>query len=154
MPISDNGEPLLDVRNLSVRYGAVVAVDNVSLQVPASGIITIIGPNGAGKSSLLRAIAGLEPSRGSIRYAGREISRLATSERLRLGLALVPESRELFTSMSVRDNLLLGAYTRPRAPAGSSTSPMRCFRASRNARRNWPGPSREASARCSPSAGH
>ena len=116
MPISDSIEALLDIRNLSVRYGAVVAVDDVSLQVPPSGIITIIGPNGAGKSSLLRAIAGLESSQGSIRYAGQEISRLATSERLRLGLALVPESRELFTSMSVRDNLLLGAYT---APAGT-----------------------------------
>lgn len=113
MPTSANSEVLLEIRNLTVRYGAVVAVDDVSLQVPASGIITIIGPNGAGKSSLLRAIAGLESSQGTIRYAGQEISRLATSERLRFGLALVPESRELFTSMSVRDNLLLGAYTKP-----------------------------------------
>jgi branched-chain amino acid transport system ATP-binding protein len=107
--------PLLDVQDLHVRYGRVEALTGVSLSVPPGGIVTVIGPNGAGKSTLLNALMGLLPSAaGSVRYAGAAPP--ATVEgRVAAGLCLVPEKRELFASMSVRDNLQLGAYARVRA---------------------------------------
>jgi branched-chain amino acid transport system ATP-binding protein len=107
--------PLLEVQDLHVRYGRVEALMGVSLTVPAGGIVTVIGPNGAGKSTLLNAIMGLLPvASGHLRYAGAALP--ATVEaRVAAGLCLVPEKRELFASMSVRDNLELGAYARVRA---------------------------------------
>jgi len=106
---------LLDVRDLHVRYGRVEALSGVSLQVPAGGIVTVIGPNGAGKSTLLNALMGLLPvASGEIRWAGAAPPH-AVEDRVAAGLCLVPEKRELFASMTVRDNLLLGAYARVRA---------------------------------------
>jgi branched-chain amino acid transport system ATP-binding protein len=109
------GTPLLEVQDLHVRYGRVEALGGVSLVVPPGSIVTVIGPNGAGKSTLLNALMGLLPSSaGSVRYAGAAPP--ATVEgRVAAGLCLVPERRELFASMSVRDNLQLGAYARVRA---------------------------------------
>jgi branched-chain amino acid transport system ATP-binding protein len=102
---------LLEVERLAVNYGKVEAVHDVSLQVPPGAIVTVIGPNGAGKTTLLAALMGLLPLRGgSIRYAGLDAARMSVEQRVARGLVLVPEKRELFASMSVADNLQLGAF--------------------------------------------
>ena len=103
---------LLTVNDLHVSYGKVEAVTGVSLEMQAGQIVTVIGPNGAGKSTLLAALMGLLPSKGENRYQQLDISALSTEERVRRGICLVPERRELFTEMTVKDNLILGAYTR------------------------------------------
>jgi branched-chain amino acid transport system ATP-binding protein len=103
---------LLSVADLHVSYGKVEAVSGVSLQMQAGEIVTVIGPNGAGKTTLLAALMGLQPAKGEIRYEGSDFSGLLTEERVRRGVCLVPERRELFTEMTVEDNLILGAYTR------------------------------------------
>jgi branched-chain amino acid transport system ATP-binding protein len=102
--------PLLAVRGLSVSYGKVAAIPDLSLDVRAGEIATIIGPNGAGKTTLLSALMGVLPSVGAITFDGIDITRLEVEDRLALGLALVPERRELFGDMTVADNLLLGLY--------------------------------------------
>jgi branched-chain amino acid transport system ATP-binding protein len=106
--------PLLEVRSLSVRYGKVEAVHDVSLAAGEGRIVTVIGPNGAGKTTLLAAIMGLLPSQGDIRYQGEPVAGLSVEDRVARGLLLVPEKRELFASMSVADNLALGAFSRRR----------------------------------------
>jgi branched-chain amino acid transport system ATP-binding protein len=103
---------LLTVNDLHVSYGKVEAVTGVSLEMQAGQIVTVIGPNGAGKTTLLAALMGLLPSKGESRYEQRDIRALSTEERVRRGICLVPERRELFTEMTVKDNLILGAYTR------------------------------------------
>jgi branched-chain amino acid transport system ATP-binding protein len=103
---------LLSVTDLHVSYGKVEAVCGVSLEMQAGHIVTVIGPNGAGKTTLLAALMGLLPSKGESRYEGKDLSVLSTEERVRCGICLVPERRELFTEMTVADNLVLGAYTR------------------------------------------
>jgi len=103
---------LLSVEDLHVSYGKVEAVSGVSLEMQAGQIVTVIGPNGAGKTTLLAALMGLLPARGGIRYQGDDFSGLLTEERVRRGICLVPERRELFAEMTVEDNLILGAYTR------------------------------------------
>jgi branched-chain amino acid transport system ATP-binding protein len=105
---------LLEVRNLSVRYGKVEAVHNVSLSAGEGRIVTVIGPNGAGKTTLLAAIMGLMPAGGTIAYQGEPLMGMTVEARVRRGLVLVPEKRELFASMSVADNLELGAFARRR----------------------------------------
>ena len=110
-PAASNVAPLLVVERLSVAYGKVEAVHDVSLTVAPGSIATVIGPNGAGKTTLLAAIIGLLPSRGgSIRYAGQDAASMSVEQRVARGLVLVPEKRELFASMSVADNLELGAF--------------------------------------------
>lgn len=104
---------LLEVAGLDLRYGATHAVRGVSLTVAEGEIVTVLGANGAGKSSLLKAIAGAEkPTGGTIRFQGRDITGRAASQRVRDGLVLVPEGRQIFVSLSVEENLLMGAYTR------------------------------------------
>jgi len=105
---------VLDVERLSVAYGKVLAVRDVSLHVAPGTIVTVIGPNGAGKTTLLAAIAGLLPAQGAIRCFGESASPWTVEERVRRGLVLVPEKRELFASMSVADNLQLGGFARRR----------------------------------------
>lgn len=107
----------LAVRDLSVGYSKVNVVRGVSLSAPHGTIATVIGPNGAGKTTLLMALIGLLPSRGTVRYGERDISADTTEERVRYGLCLVPERRELFSEMPVADNLLLGAFPRIRRGA-------------------------------------
>lgn len=104
----------VDVQGLSVSYDKVEALHGVTLRVDEGKIVTVIGPNGAGKTTLLAAMMGLLPARGGISYGGRNISRLAVEARVNDGLCLVPERRELFSDMSVQDNLLLGAFARIR----------------------------------------
>ena len=106
---------LLEIRDLHVAYGKVEAVHGVSLVVDAARIVTVIGPNGAGKTTLLGAIMGLLPSRGAIRYDGVPLAAGDVEQRVARGVALVPEKRELFASMSVADNLELGGFQRYRA---------------------------------------
>ena len=104
---------LLRVRDLSVSYGAVRALNGVSLDVDEGRCTTLIGPNGAGKSTLLRAIMGLlKASSGDIAFCGADLRVLKTEQRARLGIALVPEGRGLLGTLSVEENLLLGGYIR------------------------------------------
>ena len=103
---------LLSVKDLHVSYGKMEAVSGVSLDMQAGQIVTVIGPNGAGKTTLLAALMGLLPSRGTSRYEEEDLAPLSTEERVRRGICLVPERRELFADMTVADNLILGAYTR------------------------------------------
>jgi branched-chain amino acid transport system ATP-binding protein len=106
--------PLLQARSLAVLYGKVEAVSGISLDVEAGSITTLIGPNGAGKTSTLGALMGLLPARGEIEFDGEPIAHLSVEQRVALGISLVPEKRELFAQMSVRDNLDLGAFLRHR----------------------------------------
>jgi len=109
--------PLLEVRDLHVRYGKVEAVGGIDLVVEPGRIVTVIGPNGAGKTTSLAAIMGLLPSSGTIHFDG-DIEALPDVERrVARGMTLVPEKRELFGSMSIEDNLLLGAFLRHRRGA-------------------------------------
>ena len=105
---------LLDVKDLSVSYGKVEAVHKVSLKVDQGGIVTVIGPNGAGKTTLLAAIMGTLAAKGDIHYGGESVGSLSVEQRVGNGLVLVPERRELFASMTVADNLELGAFARVR----------------------------------------
>ena len=104
---------VLEVQNLSVAYDETAVLTGASLSVSRAAITTIIGSNGAGKSTILRAIAGLvRPNAGSIRFDGGEIAGLEPDQIVALGIALVPEGRRLFASMTVGENLELGAYLR------------------------------------------
>jgi branched-chain amino acid transport system ATP-binding protein len=106
-------EPLLDVRDVHVAYGAgVLALQGVSLQVRPGEIVALVGANGAGKTTLLKTVAGLvPPSRGEIRFAGQPVAELEAPDRIKRGLALVPEGRRLFSRLTVADNLSLGTFT-------------------------------------------
>jgi branched-chain amino acid transport system ATP-binding protein len=111
-----SGDLLLEVRGLTVRYGPVAAVRDVSVRVARGRITAVIGPNGAGKTTLLSAVAGLLPcAGGEIRLDGADVTGAGVEENAGRGLALVPETRELFTGMSVEDNLALGAFPLGRA---------------------------------------
>jgi branched-chain amino acid transport system ATP-binding protein len=105
---------LLEIDELRVRYGKVEALHEVNLKLERGSIATVIGPNGAGKSTLLNAIMGVLPAQGEIRYQGRSLQRDSLEQRVMAGVGLVPETRELFSSMSVEDNLLLGGFRRLR----------------------------------------
>ena len=106
---------LLELDAVSVAYGKVQAVRGVSLTVRPGEIVTVIGANGAGKSTLLNAAMGALPSTGGACFLGRDLARLGVEERVALGLCLVPERRELFSTMTVEDNLVLGGFRVPRA---------------------------------------
>lgn len=103
----------LELRNVSVHYGAIEAVRDVSLTVESGTVAAILGANGAGKSTLMRAITGLVPLvQGDILIDGRSIANLPTEQRIRAGIALSPEGRRLFPEMTVQDNLMSGAFLR------------------------------------------
>jgi branched-chain amino acid transport system ATP-binding protein len=103
--------PLLEVRELSASYGRVMALKPVSLTVAEGELVTVLGPNGAGKTTMLRAITRLVNAKGQVRFKGTDVSRLATHELAARGIIMVQEGRGLFAQMSVRENLVLGAYT-------------------------------------------
>jgi len=107
-------ELLLNVRDLHPGYGRAEVLHGLTLTARAGKVITVIGPNGAGKSTLLNALMGVLPSRGTLEYDGAPIGLNSLEERVMLGMALVPETRALFGTMSVEDNLLLGAYRQVR----------------------------------------
>jgi branched-chain amino acid transport system ATP-binding protein len=107
---------MLEVHGVSASYGAIQALQNVSLKVPRGAIVALLGSNGAGKSTALNAISHLiEPSAGEIRFDGQPIGRLPSDDIVRRGLVQVPEGREVFKDMSVRENLELGAFLRKSA---------------------------------------
>ncbi len=106
--------PLLHCTGLSVGYGKVEAVHEVSLAVAPGRIVTVVGPNGAGKTTTMAAIMGLLPSTGRIVFDGRDLAGTSVEERVAAGMSLVPETRELFAEMTVSDNLELGGLTRHR----------------------------------------
>lgn len=101
---------VLAVEGLNVAYGGIAALHDASLSIGDGEIVTVIGPNGAGKTTLLNAIMGVHPGRGPVRFGGRDMARLPIEERVRAGIGLVPEKRELFSSLSVEDNLRLGFF--------------------------------------------
>jgi branched-chain amino acid transport system ATP-binding protein len=104
---------LLDIENLRSRYGRIEVLHGASLNVAAGEIVTLVGSNGAGKTTLLRAISGIQPvSGGSIRFDGKPIHQVPAHVRVKLGIAQVPEGRQVFAPLSVEDNLKLGAWTR------------------------------------------
>jgi len=104
---------LLEIRNLSSGYGEVQVLWNVSLNLEAGKLTALVGSNGVGKTTLLRTVMGLlKPWRGSVRFDGRDVTRVSPHAKAAQGLVLVPEGRQLFTEMSVRENLEMGAFTR------------------------------------------
>ena len=104
---------LLEVHNLNVYYGAIHALQGISFHVDEGEIVTLIGANGAGKSTTLRTISGLLRTRtGYIRYKGRDITNTPAQEIVKMGISHVPEGRKIFAPLTVRENLLMGAYTR------------------------------------------
>ena len=108
------GDLMLDVRRLQAGYGKAEVLHGVTLSAQAGKVVTVIGPNGAGKSTLLNALMGVLPSQGRIEYDGKPVQHLPLEERVMRGMALVPETRALFGTMSVEDNLLLGGYRQVR----------------------------------------
>ena len=107
-------KPLLKVTDLRAGYGKAEVLHGLNLQADKGSVITVIGPNGAGKSTFLGSLMGLLPSRGRIEFQGQAIEDLTLEERVMLGIALVPEKRELFGTMSVEDNLVLGGFRQMR----------------------------------------
>jgi len=106
-------DALLTVSNVETAYGPILAIRGVSFAVPAGSIVTILGANGAGKTTILKTVSGvMDPQKGTVVFNGREIQRMDPDQVVRLGLSHVPEGREVFPFLSVRENLRMGAYTR------------------------------------------
>jgi len=106
--------PILEVSKLRAGYGRAEVLHGLDLQADKGSVITVIGPNGAGKSTLLNGLMGLLPTQGDILFEGQSIAALTLEERVMHGISLVPEKRELFSTMSVEDNLVLGGYRQMR----------------------------------------
>src|ERR1700755_3489089 len=113
-------QSVLKVSNVETYYGPIMAIRGVSFEVPQGGIVTILGANGAGKTTVLKTVSGvMDPQKGNVVFEGREIQRQDPDKVMRLGISHVPEGREVFPFLSVRENLAMGAYTR-RAAAGGA----------------------------------
>ena len=117
MPTSAR-EPLLEISGLSAGYGKIGVLNGIDLTVGAGEVVALLGPNGAGKTTLLRAISGLLPWSGQIRFAGKDLSGASPRDTVRAGLVHVVEGHRVFTQLTVFDNLLLAGYGMPRARAG------------------------------------
>ena len=119
---------MLKLESVKVAYGAIQAVKGVSLEVRKGEVVTIIGANGAGKSTLLKSICGLEPvSEGRIQLDGRDVTHVKAHERVGLGIAMSPEGRGVFADQTVRENLMLGAYSRRKDVAATAAAVEREF---------------------------
>src|ERR1700721_2648540 len=114
MPISA-AEPLLEVAGLATGYGKIGVLRGIDLTVGAGEVVALLGPNGAGKTTLLRAVSGLLPWSGSVRFAGRDLAGASPRDTVKAGLAHVVEGHRVFTQLEVLDNLLLAAYDLPRS---------------------------------------
>ncbi len=118
---------MLQVENLNVYYGAIHALQGISFEVNEGEIVTLIGANGAGKSTTLRTISGiLRPRSGTVRFKGTEITTVPAEKIVQMGISHVPEGRKIFAPLSVRENLMMGAYTRD-DPAEISASLERVY---------------------------
>jgi branched-chain amino acid transport system ATP-binding protein len=116
--LRDDAPALLKVRAIEAHYGRIRALKGVSLHVPEGSVVALLGSNGAGKTTTLRVISGLlRPTRGRVEFDRRSIDRLGAEQLVRAGIAHVPEGRQLFPGLTVRENLRLGAYTRRNAGA-------------------------------------
>jgi branched-chain amino acid transport system ATP-binding protein len=105
-------KPLLEVRNLSVSYGAIEALRSVNLSVPEGGIVAVLGANGGGKSTLLKKISGLVPAvAGEVHFDGRDITELSTERITKMGIVQAPEGRQIFGELTTLENLQIGAFT-------------------------------------------
>ncbi|MBU0515045.1 MAG: ATP-binding cassette domain-containing protein, partial [Proteobacteria bacterium] len=105
--------PLLKLSSIESYYGPVMAVQGISLEVEQGDIVTILGANGAGKTTILKTISGvMDPEKGSIEFQGQRIDRLPPEQIVKLGISHVPEGREIFPDLTVRENLMMGAYVR------------------------------------------
>lgn len=118
---------MLEVSGLQVSYGAIRAVRDVSLRLDDGELVTLLGANGAGKSSTLLAIAGALPSGGTIRIDGTDVSGWSPERLVRKGIAMVPETRDVFPDLTVAENLQLGAYTRRSDRSGVASDTERMF---------------------------
>lgn len=112
LPLISAAVKMLSLNNLSVNYGRVQALKSVSLSIPQGTIFAVLGANGAGKSTLVRSVLGLCATKGGIHIDGSDITRLPTHQRVRLGIALVPEGRRLFPDFTVEENLKIGTINR------------------------------------------
>ncbi|TAK43978.1 MAG: ABC transporter ATP-binding protein [Betaproteobacteria bacterium] len=111
---------MLEVRALASHYGRIPALKGIDLEVREGELVALVGANGAGKTTLLRVISGVLPaSAGCVLFGGEDITRFAPDRRVRRGIVQVPEGRQVFGPLSVEDNLLLGAYTRPRTESAA-----------------------------------
>jgi branched-chain amino acid transport system ATP-binding protein len=111
-------EGLLEVNNIETYYGPIMAIRGISFGVPRGAIVTILGANGAGKTTILKTVSGvMEPQKGTVTFEGRALRGLDPDKVMRLGLSHVPEGREVFPLLTVRENLRMGAYTRKDAGA-------------------------------------
>ena len=120
---------MLKLDSFKVSYGAIEAVKGVSLEVRSGEVVTIIGANGAGKSTLLKSIVGLEPvARGRIFIDGQDVTYVPSHRRVGLGVAMSPEGRGVFADQTVRENLMLGAYSRRKDPAAVEAAIEREFK--------------------------
>jgi branched-chain amino acid transport system ATP-binding protein len=145
--------PLLQVSGLTAGYGKIVVLRDIALTIGAGEAVALLGPNGAGKTTLLRAVSGLLPRTGQIRFAGQDISSAGPRDTVRAGIAHVVEGHRVFTQLSVFDNLLLAGYgwratcatarsrrrwpSSRRSPPSATTAPSPCPAASS---RCWPWP--------------
>jgi branched-chain amino acid transport system ATP-binding protein len=106
-----NGSVMLDIKNLNVHYGDFQALHNISLNIKQGSIVSIIGSNGAGKSTLLNTILGInKPTSGTITFQEQRIDRLPTNKVVAHGISMAPEGSKVFEKMTVKENLLMGAY--------------------------------------------
>src|SRR5256885_17211609 len=104
---------ILKLSNIESYYGPIMAIRGISIEVPRGQIVTLLGANGAGKTTVLKTISGiLDPQKGSIEFLGKPIQRMEADKIVRLGISHVPEGREVFPFLTVRENLMMGAYTR------------------------------------------
>ena len=111
--MSADRRPLLTVSNIETFYGPIMAIRGVSFAVPAGAIVTILGANGAGKTTILKTLCGvMDPQKGTVAFDGREVQGMDPDRVARLGLSHVPEGREVFPFLTVRENLRMGAFTR------------------------------------------
>jgi branched-chain amino acid transport system ATP-binding protein len=131
---------LLSVKNLSAGYGAAPVLFDIGFEVTRGEIVAFVGSNGAGKTTLLRAISRLIDARGTIDFAGNDLTRLTPEQVFGLGLVQVPEGRQLFPRMSVEENLLMGGYRRPQAEVAKSFDRVyQIFPILSERRRQWAG---------------
>ncbi len=116
---------VLEIKGLTSHYGRIQALHGIDIEVRQGQLVALVGANGAGKTTLLRAISGVQPiSGGSIHFSGQDVSRASADKRVRAGICQVPEGRQVFGPMSVEDNLLLGAYTRPKGEVAADMERM------------------------------